>query len=263
MLNIPIDLIIKLRNLTSLGILECKNALYVAKGDINLAIDYLHKSGEIKAINKINSVTSEGIIVGKVNNKNTHGVIIQLNCETDFVARNTSLIDFSTNIVAYILNKNIFDINLIKKQFENERISLVNKLNENIILTKINILKGNYIELYIHRDRIGVLVSSSKYHKSLIKHIAMHIAASNPLYITELDIPENFIKKEKKIFFNLSRKSNKSIELSNKIADGKFNKLMKEICLYKQSFIMDQNITVSKLLSKHDIKIINFIRFAI
>ncbi|MBK4775568.1 elongation factor Ts [Candidatus Pantoea edessiphila] len=261
MSEINAALIKKLREYTGAGIMECKKALIEVNGDIHLAIEYMRKSSSIKALKKVNNVAVNGIIRVKI--FGNYGVILELNCETDFVTKNICFLNFADKLTnCVVLNPEINLVSL-KKQFEEERISLVAKIGENIQINRLSILQGAELGCYLHRDRIGVLVSGYNISKNLIKNIAMHIAASNPIFIKPEDIPNNIIEKEREIQIVIAKKSTKSREIAEKIVEGRMRKFENEISLIGQIFVMDHNKTINDVLQEQDAEIIEFIRFEV
>ncbi|PPI88673.1 elongation factor Ts [Candidatus Pantoea edessiphila] len=259
MADINAALIKKLREYTGAGIMECKKILIEVNGDIDLAIENIRKSSSIKALKKINNVAVNGVIRAKI--LGNYGIILELNCETDFVTKNSDFLNFADKLIDAVSINPKIDIIQLNKQFAEERSELIAKIGENILIKRINILKGNELGLYLHRDRIGVLVSGLNINKTLIKNIAMHIAASQPIFITPEDIPSNILEKEYKIQMEIAKKSNSSKNFTEKIVEGRMKKFVNEISLTGQMFIMDLNKTVGHILKESKAEIINFIRF--
>ncbi|WP_367670433.1 translation elongation factor Ts [Sodalis-like secondary symbiont of Drepanosiphum platanoidis] len=258
MTNITINLVKILRYRTGLGIIECKNALIKSKGDIELAIDYLRKTG-IKNFLKITKKDSkEGIIISGISRNNKYGIIIELNCETDFVAKNKYFKNFCYEIINTSLSKKIDNIKSIRDILKYKNKDIINKLGENIKINRFNFLKGNYICSYIHNEKIGVLLCANKYH-NILKKIAMHIAASFPKYIDIKDIPNKVLKHEYNIQLEIAIKSGKSKEISKKIVTGRMKKFSENISLVNQHFIFNPKIIVKEILKENDIFIKKFI----
>ncbi|CRK85790.1 Elongation factor Ts [Candidatus Providencia siddallii] len=256
-------LIKELRKLTGSGIVECKKALIEAGNNINLAIDNLRKSGQIIAAKKANRITAEGVIMIEVFNNEKSGAIIELNCESDFVSNEKNFLTFGKNILTTIVTNKNNNFDELKIKFENSRAILINKIGENVNIRRIAILNGLQIGSYLHGKRIGVLVAAENASKESLKHIAMHIAASKPEYITQKDIPLNIIDHENQIQSEIAIKSGKSYEISKKIIAGRINKFMNEISLTGQSFIINPNKTVGDFIKEKNIKITEFIRFEV
>lgn len=257
-----INILIKeLRSRTGAGFMECKRALIEENGDIELSIDNLRKSGQAQAEKKIHNVTNQGLIFAKVQNK--IGVMLELTCETDFVAKDNLFSTLGKEIILTALSKKIENIYDIKNIFQIKKTELISKVGENIKINRFSFIKGSNITSYIHGGRIGVLVSSSSSDKELLKKIAMHIAASKPEYLSPDDISDSVFQREYKIQLELAKKQNKSSSILKKIVQGRMNKFINSISLTGQNFIMDTTKTVGALLNENNTRIISFNRFQI
>lgn len=257
-----INILIKeLRSRTGAGFMECKRALIEENGDIELSIDNLRKSGQAQAEKKIHNVTNQGLIFAKVQNK--IGVMLELTCETDFVAKDNLFSTLGKEIILTALSKKIENIYDIKNIFQIKKTELISKVGENIKINRFSFIKGSNITSYIHGGRIGVLVSSSSSDKELLKKIAMHIAASKPEYLSPDDISDSVFQREYKIQLELAKKQNKSSSILKKIVQGRMNKFINSISLTGQNFIMDTTKTVGALLNENNTCIISFNRFQI
>lgn len=262
MINITASLVKELRLRTGVGVMECKNALIKNHGNIENSIDYLRKIGISKADKKINTATMQGSIFTFYNDH--FSAILELNCESDFVAQDCQFITFGENIVRSICCEKIYNINILRKKFESERIELISKFDENIFIKRINFLSNNYIGRYVHGSRIGVLVGTNTYiTKELIKKIAMHIAASKPAFLSVDMIPHNIINRERNIQLAIAIKSGKSNVIANKIVLGRMSKFTSEISLMGQKFVLDPEHTVKQYLLKKNTTVTSFIRFEI
>jgi len=260
--NISISLIKELRLRTGAGFMECKRALIEENGNVELSIDNLRKAGRVEASKKMHNVTDQGLIFAKIQNK--FGAIVELNCETDFVAKDDLFFSFGEDIILTALSKKIKDIDDIKSIFELKRTELVSKVGENIRINRFNFIEGENIVSYIHSGRIGVLVNATTNLKQeIIKNIAMHIAASKPEYLSPEHIPDTIFQREYKIQLDIAKKQNKTSEILKKIVQGRMNKFVNNISLTGQSFIMDSKTTVGSLLIENNARIISFTRFEI
>ncbi|MGK2897013.1 MAG: translation elongation factor Ts [Candidatus Makana argininalis] len=261
--NITINDIKKLRKLTGIGILECKNSLIKTKGNIKLAINLMRTYGKKISIKKTNNKTSYGIILIKKSEKKKILVMLEIKCETDFVSKNIKFKSFGKEIINYVLNKNIYDINLINIKFKLKREYLISKICENIKIEKLSYLKGESTGFYLHRSRIGVIISSTKFKTNFLNKIAMHIVACKPKYINSIDIPKNLLNDEQNIQMEIAITSGKTYKISKKIVTGRMNKFIQEITLNNQEFIIDNKKTINQILSLNKTKINNFILFEI
>lgn len=258
--NVTASLIKKLRSRTGAGFLECKRALVEAKGDIELSIDNLRKSGKMSAEKKINNITNQGSIFAVV--KDNIGVMLELNCETDFVSKDDLFIVFGKEITSTALKEKINNIEQLKNIFEEKRTSLIFKVGENINIRRFYFIKGENILSYVHGVRIGVLVDANNYlDKKILKNIAMHIAASKPQYLHPEDVSDAVFQREYQIQLALAKNLNKPSNILNKIIKGRMNKFVNNISLTSQSFIMDANKTVKDILNEHNACIKSFCRF--
>ncbi|MFI4847357.1 MAG: translation elongation factor Ts [Candidatus Makana argininalis] len=261
--NITIDNIKHLRKLTGMSILECKKSLIKSDGNIKIAIDLMRKYGKKISIKKTYNKTSNGLILIKQSKNKKLVVMLEIKCETDFVSKNITFQLFGKKIINYILNKNIYNIDLINIKFKYQLEDLISKICENIKIEKISYLKGERTGFYLHRSNIGVIISSTKFKQNLLNKIAMHIVAFKPKYINLLDIPQNLINHEKNIQMEIAVNSGKTHKISKKIVIGRMKKFIKEITLNKQEFIIDNKKKISQILSLNKTKINNFIMFSL
>ncbi|WP_343153078.1 translation elongation factor Ts [Buchnera aphidicola] len=256
------SLVKKLRDRTGAGIMECKNALVKMEGNLEKSIDFLKTIGEIKAEKRSFHGTKQGKIFLKVENKKA--AILELNCETDFVAKEKSFLLFGRKVVNEILLKETNDVNHINSIFQKEIKEMISKVGENIKIYRIHFLIGKNIISYMHHNNtIGVILNIISDESTFSKNLAMHIAASKPKYLSPNIIPEMIINREKKIFLNSLKKINKSNEIINKIIQGKINKFKNEISLTGQNFIFEPKKTVSQLLKSYNSQVISFVRFEV
>lgn len=260
--KINLALIKKLRKITDAGILECKKSLINSNGNIELAIINLRKSGKTKAIKKNNFFTKHGMIFIKLVNK--QAAMIELNCQTDFVAQNKYFQDFGNKILSFIIDYPTNDINHLKKIFEDKKNILISKLGENIKINKIINIYGKELNYYLHNNmKIGVIIDVKNMNKELSKKIAMHIAANKPEYIYPDDISQDRLNYEEDIQREISNKISKKDFIAKKILNGKMQKFKEEISLICQKFIFDTKKTVNQILKENNSKINNFVRFEI
>ncbi|URJ30104.1 translation elongation factor Ts [Blochmannia endosymbiont of Camponotus sp.] len=262
LININSDLIKELRKRTSIGVLECKEALIKADGNIELAIDNMRKSGLKTASKKSGRATLSGLIAVETTPNRQYGIMIEINCETDFVAKDSTFQEFAKIVRMTALNEKINSIDVLKTRFEAQRSSIISKVRENINIRRLIALTGSFLGSYVHGSKIGVIVNvSGNVTADLVKHIAMHIAAKNPKYINVDDIPKDTMIREYHIQMDIAVKSGKSYKIAEKITAGRMNKFINDIVLIKQNFIMDINTTIEQLLTEYHIRINNFVRF--
>lgn len=263
MAEITAALVKELRERTGAGMMECKKALVEANGDIELAIDNMRKSGQAKAAKKAGRVAAEGVILTKIAADGKYGVIVELNCETDFVAKDAGFKAFGEEVATAALNERITDVDVLKAKFEEQRTTLVSKIGENINIRRIAIQQGDVLGAYLHGARIGVLVAATGADDELVKHVAMHIAASKPEYVKSEDVPADVVAREHQIQLDIAMQSGKPREIAEKMVEGRMRKFTGEISLTGQHFVMDPNKTVGDLLKEHKADVISFIRFEV
>ena len=265
MVDISASLVKELREKTGLGLMDCKKALQASNGDIELAIEELRKTSGLKASKKSSRSAAEGII-GAIS-ENGKVCMVEVNCETDFVARDNSFKDFLKETVNEVAaNPNASLEELLKNGLEERRERLVQKLGENIVVRRISrsVDGANSTGLYIHsNNKIGSIISLEGGNEETAKDIAMHIAASDPLAISPADIPEEVILKEKEIFKAQSEDSGKPVEIVEKMIEGKIKKYLAEVSLTEQDFVKDPNKKISDLLKENNARILSFTRFEV
>ncbi|NCP66116.1 MAG: elongation factor Ts [Paraglaciecola sp.] len=257
----------ELRERTGAGMLDCKNALVEANGDIELAIENMRKSGQAKAAKKAGRIAAEGVILTKV--ANGVATMMELNCETDFVARDQGFLAFgeqlinlaSANKANDIETLNGFDLNGSK--VSEVRDALVAKIGENISPRRVVSVEGDVLGAYVHSARIGVLTILKGGDEELAKDIAMHVAAANPQFVKPSDVPAEVVAKEKEIQLDIAMQSGKPADIAEKMVSGRMNKFTGEISLTGQPFIKDPSMLVADLLKSKGAEVINFVRFEV
>lgn len=263
MAEITAALVKELRERTGAGMMECKKALVEANGDIELAIDNMRKSGQAKAAKKAGRVAAEGVILTRISEDGKYGVIVELNCETDFVAKDTAFKAFGDAVADAALQERLTDVEALKAKFEEQRTALVAKIGENINIRRVSALSGERLGSYLHGARIGVLVAATGADEELVKHIAMHIAASKPDYIKPEDVPEDVVRHEHQIQLDIAMQSGKPREIAEKMVEGRMRKFTGEVSLTGQNFVMDPSKTVGQLLKEHQAEVTGFIRYEV
>lgn len=263
----------ELRERTGVGMMECKKALEATSGDMDLAIEELRKSGRAKADKKSGRVAAEGIIIIQTANDGKLAVMVEINSETDFVARDANFLGFAEAVANTALAAKVQDVAALlalpiagqSVTVEEARQTLVAKIGENINVRRITLTDASEgsIGTYLHSGRIGVLVKLDVDNQDLAKDIAMHIAASKPLVISQEDVPNELVAKEKEIYMAQASTSGKPQEIIEKMVNGKLKKFMDEVSLLGQSFVKDPEVVVSSLLGKNRAKVISFTRFEV
>ncbi|MEL0081655.1 MAG: translation elongation factor Ts [Gammaproteobacteria bacterium] len=262
------QLVKEMRERTGLGMMECKKALVETDGDIDAAIEAMRKSGQAKADKKAGRIAAEGRVVTHQGGQSAG--LLEINCETDFVAKDESFIAFC-DAVAAVAGKldNVDDLlatSLSSGQtVEETRQQLILKIGENIQIRRLANLSGEGVVYgsYMHGGNIGVVVKLEGGDASLAKDVAMHIAASNPLCIAEADVPADLLVKEREIYAAQAAESGKPEAIQEKMVDGRIRKYLAEVTLNGQAFVKDPDVTVGKLLNKAGATALEFIRFQV
>jgi elongation factor Ts len=261
----------KLRELTSAGMMDCKKALQESNGDFEKAKLLLKEKGQSKADSKSGRTTAQGLVSVKVCLDNKVAVILEVNCETDFAAKDQQFIDFSKNILEAIVEGDVGDLDSLLSSpindfdtVEDYRTHVISKLGENISLRRFNkvSIEGT-LGTYIHADKIAVIALIDSDNETLAKDIAMHVAASNPHYIDQSEISNELLEEESRILALQAEKEGKPKEIIEKIVQGKLNKKMSQLTLMGQEFIKDPDITIEQLLNDSNAKVNSFIRYEV
>ena len=253
-----------LRDKTGLGMMECKKALEEASGNLEEAITNLRKNSALKAEKKSGRTAVEGIILAEKTDKEI--IFVEVNCETDFVAKDQNFLDFCNETLSSATKKssseNIFEE--VSSAMEEKRMSLVQKIGENIIIRKIEVISGEITEFYIHSNRkIASGVSLISGSEAVAKEISMHIAATNPIVLSPEDLDKEFIEKEREIFRSQVENTDKPKEILEKMVEGKLNKQLADISLLKQPFVKDPSKKIETFLSESSSEIKSFIRLEV
>ncbi|OON39885.1 translation elongation factor Ts [Izhakiella australiensis] len=261
MAEITAALVKELRERTGAGMMDCKKALGEANGDIELAIDNMRKSGQAKAAKKSGNVAADGVIKTRIDGN--YGVILEVNCQTDFVAKDAGFQAFADEVLAAAAAERIADVDVLKAKFEEKRVALVAKIGENINIRRVSVLEGDLLGSYLHGVRIGVLVSAKGGDDELIKQIAMHIAASKPEYVKPEDVSAEVVEREHQIQLEIAMQSGKPREIAEKMVEGRMKKFTGEVSLTGQNFVIDPSKTVGQVLKEKGAEVVNFIRFEV
>ena len=242
-------LVKELRERTGLGMMECKKALVAVDGDIEKAIEEMRKSGQAKAAKKASRTAAEGVVAAKVAEDGKFAALVEVNSETDFVARDDNFLGFVQKIVAAAFERKQADVAaLMEGELEEARLALVQKIGENISVRRIQLVEGDVVGAYVHgNNRIGVLVSLEGGNVELAKDIAMHVAAVNPAVVNKEDMPAELVEKEKDIFRAQAEGSGKPAEIIEKMIVGRINKFLAESSLVEQPFVKNPDIKIGAL----------------
>lgn len=267
MAAISASMVKELRERTGLGMLECKTALRDADGDIELAIENLRKSSGMKAAKKAGRVAADGAVVTKVAADGSYGIVLEVNSETDFVARDEGFKAFAELVVNRAFETKETDIAvLMAGELEATREALVQKIGENISVRRAAILEapaGGLVGEYVHGGRIGVLTALTGGNAEVAKDVAMHVAAANPRVARPEDMPAEELQKEKEIIMAQPDMEGKPQEIKEKMAVGRVKKFLAENSLVEQAFIKDPSATVGAFVKANGGEVQTFIRFEV
>ena len=269
-MEITASLVKELRERSGAGMMECKKALTVNNGNIDEAMEYLRKTGLSKADKKSDRVTAEGRI-GMASNAN-NAVLVEVNSETDFVAKDENFIAFVNAVAEAALASGAADVDALKSApmngatVEEARAALIAKIGENVQVRRlVNINSSNHVAAYIHGGRIGVLVDLAGGDIELARGIAMHVAAMNPPYNKAADVPADFVQKEKEIEMAKMTDKDKAkpAEILEKIISGKIAKIVNEVTLYGQPYVLNSDLSVEAAVKAAGADVISFQRLVV
>ena len=270
MATITAGMVKELRERTGLGMMDCKKALTEADGDMEKAIEDLRKASGIKAEKKSSRVAAEGIVLTKIAEDGNYGVVIEVNSETDFAARDDNFLEFAQKALELAFVNRDADVeSLLGAGLEETRQALVQKIGENINLRRVERLSfedanEGIVESYVHSNsRIAVLIALRGGDEDIARDIAMHVAAINPMVIRAEDVPEDVLAKESEIYSAQARESGKPEEIVEKMISGRLRKFVAEVSLLEQPFVKDPDSTVSDLLKEAGADIVNFVRYEV
>jgi elongation factor Ts len=256
MAEISASLVKELRDMTGLAMMECKKALTEAGGDIKKAEELLRIRSGAKASKAASRIAAEGVVGTYVSPDGKTGALVELNCETDFVAKNDDFLSFAQQIAETAAKQNPKDISqLTAGKIEERRQQLVQKIGENISIRRFRRLQvAGKLALYVHGAKIGVLVDYEG-PEEVGKDLGMHIAFSKPAHMTKADVPADIVAREREIQLARAKESGKPPEIAAKMVEGSLNKFLAEISLMGQPFVKDDKQTVEKMLASKKAKI--------
>ena len=270
MANITASMVKELRERTGLGMMDCKKALVAAEGNIEKAIEDLRKNSALKAEKKSSRIAAEGIVLTKIAEDGNYGVVIEVNSETDFAARDENFLGFAQDALELAFCNSDADVgSLLAKGLEAERQALVQKIGENINLRRVDRLKfenadEGIVESYVHsNNKIAVLLTLRGGDEAIARDIAMHVAAINPMVIRAEDVPEDILMRESEIYSAQARESGKPEEIVEKMIGGRLRKFITEVTLLEQPFVKDPDAKIGDLLREAGADIVNFVRYEV
>ena len=270
-MNITADAVKQLRERTGAGMMECKKALVETKGDLDAAADLMRKQGLAKADKKASRVAAEGVIVVEKSSDARTAALVEINCETDFVAREQDFRGFSQSVAALALSARPASLEaLLAAQLpggetvDERRRALIAKIGENISVRRFTVLTSEgHLGAYVHGTRIGALVAVKGGDAALAHDLAMHVAASNPKYLSQAQIPADVVAKERAILTEQAQGEGKPADIVAKMVEGRLRKSLGEITLAGQAFVKDPDVTIEKLLKNAKAEVTAYERFEV
>jgi elongation factor Ts len=256
----------ELRDMTGVAMMECKKALVECNGDIEKALDLLRSNSALKAEKKASRVAADGVL--RVHVGGDYSTLIEINSETDFAAKDKNFIKFADDVQKFISENKLIDIaDIQKSDVEDKRKALVQTIGENIQLRRLETIEYSSemnSSSYVHSDsKLGSIVVISGGDEALAKDIAMHVAAFNPLCLSEADIDPQILEREKAIYMVQAEESGKPKEIMEKIIEGKLKRFLSEVSLLSQNFVKDNEVTIQNLLDSNNAKIQSYARLKV
>tara|TARA_B100001063_G_C16636784_1_gene488726 strand:- start:31 stop:888 length:858 start_codon:yes stop_codon:yes gene_type:complete len=256
----------ELRDMTGVAMMDCKKALVECEGDIEKALDLLRSNSALKAEKKSSRVAADGILITVITEN--YATIVEINSETDFAAKDSNFLSFGEKVKNYIKENKVSNADdFINSDIEDERKTLVQTIGENIQLRRVETIEFSpdmKTGLYLHSDsKLGSIVVTKNGNDQTAKDIAMHVAAFNPLCLSQDDIDKDVLDRERAIYQNQAEESGKPQDIMDKMVDGKVNRFLSEVSLLSQSFVKDPDITVKDYLDKNNAEIITFTRLKV
>ena len=269
---ITASLVKELRERTGAGMMECKKALEETNGDIEVAIENMRKSGQAKAAKKAGRIAADGVIKVAISADGKSAAMVEVNCETDFVAKDENFQSFADAIANRALNSDVADVEALvalplhegeATTIEEARQALISKIGENMTVRRMmRFSTAGVLSSYLHGNRIGVVVDTDQ-NADLGRDVAMHVAAVNPVCIDESGVPAELLEKERDIVVTQAQESGKPADIIEKMVEGRMRKYLAEITLVGQAFVKDPDTTVGKLLSSSGVTLNSFNRFEV
>lgn len=264
----------ELRERTGAGMMDCKRMLTETDGDMEAAIDLMRKSGAAKADKKAGRIAAEGRVIIVLSDDKKEGAVVEVNCETDFVAKDDNFVNFAEAVAAQVLADKPADVAALSElpldsgeSIGETRNNLIAKIGENIQVRRFELMTAAdadaEINFYQHGERIGVAVVLKGGDETLGKDIAMHIAASRPICVSEAQVPAEVLEKEKEIFIAQAQDSGKPMSIIEKMVEGRMRKYLAEVTLLGQPFVKDSDQTVAQLLKSAGAEVVSFLRYEV
>jgi elongation factor Ts len=270
-MNITADAVRQLRERTGAGMMECKKALVETKGDLDAAAELMRRQGLAKADKKAARIAAEGVIVVEKSQDARSAAMVEVNCETDFVARGAEFRSFAQAVAQCALAAQPGDAAALAQTklaggetVDERRRALIAKIGENISVRRFALLATpDQLGAYVHGTRIGALVAVKGGPASLAYDLAMHVAASNPRYLSQAQVPAEVVAKEREILTEQARGEGKPPEIVAKMVEGRLRKALGEMTLAGQPFVKDPEVSIEKLLKGARAEVVAFERFEV
>ena len=255
----------ELREMSGVGMMECKKALVETDGDLDKALDLLRANSSLKAEKKASRVAADGEI--KIAENSEYFSLVEINSETDFAAKDSQFRDFAGEIAEYLINNKVTDMADLSSMFEEKRQSLIQSIGENIQLRRLQTLdvpSGGCIGAYLHSDgKLAALVSIDTDNKELAKDLAMHVSATNPTCLQSEDIDPELLERERSIFLAQAEESGKDASIMEKMVEGKVKRFLSEVTLVSQGFVKNPDQSIEELLKENNTSILAFARLKV
>jgi elongation factor Ts len=255
----------ELREMSGVGMMECKKALVETDGDLQKALDLLRANSSLKAEKKASRVAADGAV--KIADNSAYTSLVEINSETDFAAKDSQFKDFAVEVANYLSNNKVDDVGDLIEEFDGKRQSLIQSIGENIQLRRLVTLEvpsNGCIGSYVHSDgRLAAMVSIDTDNKELAKDLAMHVSATNPSCLRSEDIDPELLERERAIFLAQANDSGKDASIMEKMVEGKVKRFLSEVTLLSQGFVKDPDKSIEDLLNDNNASIISFARFKV
>lgn len=262
---ITASMVKELRERTGLPMMECKKALAAAAGDIDKAIDDLRKASGLKAAKKAGRTAADGIVAAKIADDGSCGVLVEVNSETDFVARDSNFQAFAERVVAKAFSEREQDVaTLMHGELEDARETLVQKIGENVSVRRVHLIEAAKVGAYVHSNkRIATIVALSGADVEVAKEVAMHVTAVNPQVVKPEDMPAELLEKEKEIIKAQPDMAGKPEQIVEKMMSGRIKKFLKENSLLEQPFVKNPEVSVGSMVKAAGAEVVSFTRFEV
>ena len=256
----------ELRDMTGVAMMDCKKALVECEGDIEKALDLLRSNSALKAEKKSSRVAADGILVTAMTD--SYATILEINSETDFAAKDSNFLAFADTVKNFITENKVLDIQTLNdSELEDARKTLVQTIGENIQLRRLVTVEFDesmHLGMYLHSDsKLGSIVVVKGGSKEIAKDVAMHVAAFSPLCLSQEDLDQETLNRERAIYENQAKDSGKPQEIMEKMIEGKVNRFLSEVSLLSQGFVKDPDITIEKYLANDNASVVSFDRLKV